>query len=46
MFRKATVNVDKDVLKTQRSHAWKIMIGMQVGMIYSQIGQQFAIAFL
>ena len=46
IFRKATVNVDKDVLKTQRSYAWKIMIGMQIGTIYSQIGQQFAISFL
>lgn len=34
------------LLKTQWSYARKIMIGMQVGMIYTNIWQQFAIYFL
>lgn len=37
---------DRWLLKTQWTYARKIMIGMQVGMIYANIGQQFAIYFL
>jgi O-antigen/teichoic acid export membrane protein len=45
-LKKSIFVLNKDVLKTQRSYARKIMVGMQVGMIFSNIGQQFAISFL
>lgn len=43
---KSSIAYDWWVLKTQRSYAWKIMIAMQAGIIYNNIGQQFAISFL
>lgn len=46
IWRKWSVEFDNNLLKVQWSYAWKIMIAMQVSMIYSNIGQQFAIGFL
>jgi hypothetical protein len=43
---KASFSWDKKLLASQWSYARKIMIGMQVGAIYTNIGQQFSIAFL